>query len=232
MKQLTNVFFTHDPGRFQEYLLDVESGKKTISGATLLLHEIVGQIMECDVDIRKGTGTGKSKYPKVQEMKKQRAETQIRVFEAQCKSLVERVKEAGKLEGSLAICDVSGSMGSLYSYRNNRTFKTQMGDPSAVEWKTNHDEIVDAYAKAGYEMGILGMGRRRVQEREGVTIMNGFSLGMLKVFLGEEEEDGDGDWEKVGEKTNIEIKDEEFTPLNVTKRAVMWRSFDGLVVID
>ncbi|KAF9072080.1 hypothetical protein BDP27DRAFT_1391451 [Rhodocollybia butyracea] len=348
MKLHTEAFFTHDPERFQEYLLDVESGKQTISGATLLPHEIVGKVMECDVDIRSERGVGR--YPRVQELKRERAETQVRVLEAQWNSLVERVREAGKLEGSLAICDVSGSMGSLYTYRNARTLKTQprhpspilpatlqdmvstdwgmntdfaavflklllplavqhrvrkedmvkqlfvfsdMGfddargstgpvtqtsgkalakalkeegeeaeDPAARAWKTNHDEIVDAYARAGYEVprivywdlsdGDSAYGTKEATaEREGVAMMNGFSPGMLKVFMGEEDErqegadgegqdgagekDGegeDGDWEKVGEKTKKELEDEKFTPLNVMKRAVMWRSFDGLVVID
>lgn len=338
MKRNTELFFKHDPDRFQQYLIDVESGKKKISGATLLPHQIVIEVFQHTLGL---SSVENSKYPKVQEMKKQLAETQLRVLEAQWKSLVERLKESGALENSIAICDVSGSMGHLTDTHTrsrqathnpppiapaialslilaqlakppfNNGFITFSSNPQFVtldpsnsldqtiismqnaswgmntdfnavflklllplavknnipkeemikqlfvfsdmqfdsartdayqtnqseSWKTNHDEIVQAYEKAGYEVpriiywDLAGYGTSEVTaEREGVALMNGFSPSMLKVFMGEDDE-MNGDWEKVG-KTKKEEDEEKFNPVNVMKRAVMKPSFDGLIVLD
>lgn len=335
MKRNTELFFKHDPERFQQYLMDVESGKKKINGATLLPHQIVMEVYKHSLG-QYDHSEESTKYPKLQEMKKQLAETQLRVLEAQWKSLVERLKESGALENSIAICDVSGSMGSLLgdvkrASRNpspiapaislslilaqlakppfNNGFITFSAHPKFVtldpslslaqtiermssadwgmntdfnavflklllplavknkipkeemikqlfvfsdmqfdsarqdtysntdSWKTNHDEIVEAYTKAGYDVpriiywDLAGYGTAEVTaEREGVALMNGFSPSMLKVFMGEEDQEND-EWEKVG-KTEKEIDEERFNPVNVMKRAVMKPSFDGLVVLD
>ncbi|KAJ3786418.1 hypothetical protein GGU10DRAFT_374950 [Lentinula aff. detonsa] len=329
MKDNTEHFFKHDPDRFQQYLMDVESGKKSISGATLLPHEIVVKVARINA-----TQSESSKYPKLQAFKKELAETQLRVLEAQWKSLVERLKESGVLESSLAICDVSGSMGSLEESRSrnpspiapaislslllaqlakppfNQGFITFSASPKFItldpsmglaqtvdfmsktkfgmntnfnavflklllplavknkvpkeemikqlfvfsdmqfdqarqksyhhddkknseQWKTNHDHIMEAYAEAGYDVprivywNLAGHGTSEVTaEREGVALMNGFSPSMLKVFMGEE----DDDWEKVG-KTGEDDSDE-FNPVSVMKQSVMKSSFDGLVVLD
>ncbi|KAJ3872739.1 hypothetical protein F5051DRAFT_444905 [Lentinula edodes] len=339
MKNNTEHFFQHDPDRFQQYLIDVESGKKTISGATLLPHQIVTEVVKINTVLHNTRPESSSKYPKLQLFKKELAETKLRVLEAQWKSLVERVKESGSLENSLAICDVSGSMGPLAPAGStsrdpspiapaislslllaqlakppfNQGFITFSASPKFVtldpslglartieimkgsdwgmntdfnavflklllplalknkipkeemikqlfvfsdmqfdvarhqssgnasekgdDWKTNHDHIADAYAKAGYDMprivywDLAGYGTSEVTaEREGVALMNGFSPSMLKVFMGEEDELEDG-WEKVG-KTKDEVDSENFNPMNVMKRSVMKPSFDGLVVID
>ncbi|TEB37927.1 hypothetical protein FA13DRAFT_1761377 [Coprinellus micaceus] len=111
MKNNTERFFKHDPDGFQKYLIDVESGKKAISGATLFPHEIIGQIAELGQNNRDSTN---AKYPALEEFKKSLRETQIRVAEGQWKSLVAKLRESGTLENSVAICDVSGSMGSIY----------------------------------------------------------------------------------------------------------------------
>jgi hypothetical protein len=48
MKNNKDHFFKHDPEGFEKYLIDVESGKKKISGATLLPHELVAQAIAAD----------------------------------------------------------------------------------------------------------------------------------------------------------------------------------------
>jgi hypothetical protein len=64
--------------------------------------------------------------------------------------------------------------------------------------------------------------------------MSGFSPALLKVFMGEPEEDawedvkGDGETETMVVDTN----DDEFTPVNMMKEALSKQSFDGLVVVD
>ncbi|KAF5388840.1 hypothetical protein D9757_005607 [Collybiopsis confluens] len=327
MKSNMEHFFKHDPDRFQQYLVDVESGKKTISGATLLPHQIVTEVVKLHNDLQ--ADTIKSKYPKLAEMRKERAVPQLRVLDGQWKSLIDRLKQSGTLDSSLAICDVSGSMGSLSGSNSrhpspiapaialslvlaqlvkppfNQAFITFSADPQIVtlnpelslaetietmqnsawgmntdfnaiflklllplavkikvpkeemikqlfvfsdmqfdeasgqeymDWKTNHDVIAEAYAGAGYDMpkiiywDLAGNGTMEVTaEREGVAMMNGFSASMLKVFMGEEEED-EG-WEKVG-KTEKETDEDKFNPLIIMKKSVMKLSFDGLVVLD
>ncbi|KAG2142792.1 uncharacterized protein EDB93DRAFT_1105456 [Suillus bovinus] len=108
-------FFNHDPDRFVYYLTDVESGKKQISGATLLPHKFVMQSAEymypLSVSSKPSLGIA------IQEHKRKLAETQVHVVEAQWATLLERLREAGGLDNCIAICDVSGSMGSVnYSH--------------------------------------------------------------------------------------------------------------------
>jgi len=109
MQNCKELFFKHDPTGFEQFLIAVENGKKKISGATLLPHELVAEIIQFE---RVMTGTS-SKYSALDEFKKKVAETQIRVIEAQWKTLINNLRESGSIENSIAICDVSGSMGYL-----------------------------------------------------------------------------------------------------------------------
>jgi hypothetical protein len=108
-------FFNHDPDRFVSYLADVESGKKQISGATLLPHEL---IMQAVASVRSSSAERTvSLYNAIEEHKLKLAETQVRVAEAQWATLLERLREAGELDNCIAVCDVSGSMGYIdYGY--------------------------------------------------------------------------------------------------------------------
>jgi cation transport regulator ChaB len=330
MKNNVERFYQHDPDGFQAYLISVEKGKKSISGATLFPHELVAQAMALEPE-------NDNKYPALVEFRKGIAETRRRVVEAQWKTLIESLRESGRIENALAVCDVSGSMGSLeygsrlgkgkdvqpilpaialslvlaslakppfnggfvtFSSRpeyvqldltqslrdivlgmsqahweNNTDLNavfTKLLLPLAVKhqvpkedmikrlfvftdmqfdedegtrvdaasWETNHDVIERAYKDAGYEMPEIvywdlnasGQGTVEVHaERRGVAMMNGFSGAMLKVFMGESEEQ----WESVGEDgETVTVVGEEFNPVNVMRRAVMKMSFDGLVVVD
>ncbi|KAF9525012.1 hypothetical protein CPB83DRAFT_860409 [Crepidotus variabilis] len=337
MKNNTERFFKHDSEGFQNYLISVEQGKKKISGATLLPHELVAQVIKLSL----AGNSSSSKSSALQEVKKKLAETEARVAEAQWKTLISNLRESGSIENSIAVCDVSGSMGSIYDCGDKRfgvspilpavslslvlaalakppfnggfiTFssrpqfvtldlntplQTQIermvgahwsmntdfsavfldlllplaiqnkvkqedmikrififsdmqfdaaGQMSDEKWKTNHDTIEKAYKEAGYEapqivywdLSTSGNPTREVQDsgREGVAMMNGFSPAMLKVFVGEKEEDT-MEWEKVtedGESTTVVEKNEAeaFNPVNVMKKALMKQSFDGLVVVD
>ena len=104
-------FYTHDPEGFEEYLTAVEGGTRKISGATLMPHELVRQAIEL-----RGSpfeGLRRTKKLTIADLKRKLAETQVRVVEAQWKTMIERLRESGSLDNSIAICDVSGSMGSL-----------------------------------------------------------------------------------------------------------------------
>jgi hypothetical protein len=283
------------------------------------------------------------KYPALVELRKGLAETQLRVVEAQWKTLIDRLRESGRIENALAICDVSGSMGDLLGRWALRKGKGKNVDPivpaialslvlaslakppfdggfitfssqpeyvqldlteslrdmvlgmsraswsmntdfnavftklllplaiknkvpkedmikrlfvftdmqfdagagtsaDAAAWETNYDAVERAYMEAGYEMPqivywdlSLG-GHRTVEvqaERKGVAMMNGFSGAMLKVFMGESEEEATQEWESVAEDGETStVVAEEFSPVNVMRRAVMKKSFDGLIVVD
>ena len=109
MKNNKDHFFKHDAEGFEKYLLEVESGKKKISGATLLPHELVAEAIAAEHTQL----AGNSKFPALQELKKRRVEAEVRVIESQWKTLISSLRESGSIENAIAICDVSGSMGYL-----------------------------------------------------------------------------------------------------------------------
>jgi len=343
MRANSERFFAHDPDGFKAYLLSVESGKKSISGATLFPHTLIAEAVSLAPDT-KNYDLKKAKHPELEAFRKELRETKLRVVEAQWKALVGQLREAGTLDSCLAVCDVSGSMGSLRPRWGNAasakaksvppilpaialslliaqlakppfdggfvTFSVhpqyvrldptsslvdsvrKMGSadwgmntdlhavfvklllPLAVRnevkpedmikrlfifsdmqfdecrspddgvdvagWKTGYDEIERAYRDAGYEVpqivywDLAGGGTVEVQaEKKGVALMNGFSPAMLKVFMGDDEEEEKDGWESVGtDGTTKTVVEDEFNPLNVMKKAVMKKSFDGLVVVD
>ncbi|KAJ7253551.1 hypothetical protein C8J57DRAFT_1348451 [Mycena rebaudengoi] len=108
MKNNTDSFFKHDPEGFQKYLIAVEDGKNSISGATLLPHQLIAQVVAFSQ-----VGEENDKYPELQKHKQALAAVQLRVVEAQWKTLVQNLRDAGTIDNAIAICDVSGSMGSL-----------------------------------------------------------------------------------------------------------------------
>ncbi|KAG1736398.1 uncharacterized protein EDB91DRAFT_1224725 [Suillus paluster] len=357
MDQNKGHFFDHDPDRFVSYLTDVESGTKQISGAMLLPHNLVMQAMESvhAVPVKEGT-----LQAALQRHKLKLAETRAHVVEAQWATLLERLCEAGELDNCIAICDVSGSMGSVHhDYSTSRmsdvspiwpaislslilarlakppfndAFITFSANPqmvvldpegtvslgkmvkkmassqwnmntdfntvflnlllplakehtvpqdqmikcifvftnmqfdeswrveqyysrdsdgttlNAAEWETNHDVIEKAYKEAGYEMPQIVYWDLSSAElflshcntapvtgdRKGVAPLNGFLPSLLKVFMGELEEEED-EWEAVnedGEKEKLRNFEEEFNPMEIMKKVLGRKSFDGLVVVD
>ncbi|KAG1743657.1 uncharacterized protein EDB91DRAFT_1125272 [Suillus paluster] len=355
MDQNKGHFFDHDPDRFVSYLTDVESGTKQISGATLLPHNLVMQAVESVHAVPAKEGTLQAA---LQRHKLKLAETRARVVEAQWATLLERLREAGELDNCIAVCDVSGSMGSVHhDYSTSRmsdvspiwpaislslilarlakppfndAFITFSANPqmvvldpegtvslgetvkkmassqwnmntdfnavflnlllplakrhavpqdqmikrifvftdmqfdesrrveqyysrdsdgtalNAAEWETNHDVIEKAYKEAGYEMPQIvywdlssaerypGNTAPVTSDRKGVALLNGFSPSLLKVFMGELEEEED-EWEAVnkdGEKEKLRNFEEEFNPVEIMKKALGRKSFDGLVVVD
>lgn len=121
MKNNTPHFFKYDQNRFEEYLTSVEDNKRSISGATLLPHELVSQVYSLGSIASGYIEDSKKKGAKeMQEFKQKLAKAQLRVMEAQWKTLIESLRASGSIENSIAICDVSGSMGYLSEKYNNR----------------------------------------------------------------------------------------------------------------
>lgn len=126
MKNNTERFFMHDKDRFKDYLKSVEEQKTTISGATLLPHELVKQALQLSTNDKESKA--------LQEVKKELAETQGKVIGAQWNTLVSNLRDSGTLDNCLALCDVSGSMGSLEKYRSSGNSKSKSRkSSSAVE---------------------------------------------------------------------------------------------------
>jgi hypothetical protein len=107
MDRYTGLFMKKDFERFNGYVQNVAQGKVKISGATLLPSALVS----------KARSVGRSSSDPASEGKNLKAikaaaqkEIQRSVIDGQWKTLVKRVRDAGLLESSIAICDVSGSM--------------------------------------------------------------------------------------------------------------------------
>ncbi|KAK7044163.1 hypothetical protein VNI00_007883 [Paramarasmius palmivorus] len=133
MQRHMDQFFTHDPEGFEKYLLAVEQGKKQISGATLMPHELVQKAVELG-DAMKFTEapqeSGKmSAKLKAKEVKGRLAATQVRVVEQQWNALITRLRESGNIDNAIAVCDVSGSMGNLHYAQTGYGRGTKSTDP-------------------------------------------------------------------------------------------------------
>ncbi|KIO10296.1 hypothetical protein M404DRAFT_13666 [Pisolithus tinctorius Marx 270] len=100
-------FFTRDRERFVKYLSDVESGNRSISGATLLPHMLVMQAVQYTRELAT-LGLLDSAL----------AATQLHVVEAQWAMLLSRLCKTGTLDNCIAVCDVSGLMGLVHYVRH------------------------------------------------------------------------------------------------------------------
>ncbi|KAF1365935.1 hypothetical protein EJ07DRAFT_161008 [Lizonia empirigonia] len=105
MDRYAGLFIRKDLEHFTKYVEDVSHGKAQISGATLLPSTLVRKACHLGASIKGQTGRDK----KVQAVAAQRT-IQRNVVDSQWQRLVERVRNAGALQSSIAVCDVSGSM--------------------------------------------------------------------------------------------------------------------------
>ena len=105
MNNYSPLFIEKDYERFAKYIEGVSQGMKRISGATLLPSTLVAQCR---------SSRGSDRAPKSKDAKQMmgnvRAQLDAKVADGQWKSLVQRIKDSGKIENSIAVCDVSGSM--------------------------------------------------------------------------------------------------------------------------
>jgi hypothetical protein len=114
MSRNKSRFIQRNPNGFGQYMADVEKGKKKISGATLMPHELVGEAIRLIDAI--GKVRDSSKFPLVVELKKRIIEQEIKAVNAQWRALIEKMKESGSLENCIALCDVSAGMGYMNDY--------------------------------------------------------------------------------------------------------------------
>ncbi|KAK5125262.1 hypothetical protein LTR85_000938 [Meristemomyces frigidus] len=106
MKQYSPLFAKKDFDRFDGYIDKVANGKAKISGATLLPSTLVKEVSRGGM-----SAVGKTKGTNALVEQKLR-DVQAKSLDGQWNSLVQRIKDSGTLESSIAVCDVSGSMSS------------------------------------------------------------------------------------------------------------------------
>ena len=108
MNNYKEIFARKDLARYEKYIDKVAEGKARISGAVLLPSTLIKQA-------RSGGRTGvrsASKNKAVDQLLAQKvASIQDKAIDGQWASLVQRIRDNGTLASSIAVCDVSDSMG-------------------------------------------------------------------------------------------------------------------------
>ncbi|KAG9258899.1 uncharacterized protein F5Z01DRAFT_641746 [Emericellopsis atlantica] len=110
MRQYTPQFVTHDYDRFEAYLDKVASGQTIISGATLLPSVMVHSVSHNN-DTPSLPASALAGLTPAKLLEHRKAHLAAQVLDGQWKTLVQRIRDAGTLRSSIAVCDVSGSMG-------------------------------------------------------------------------------------------------------------------------
>ncbi|KAH9166119.1 hypothetical protein EDB89DRAFT_1910956 [Lactarius sanguifluus] len=98
-----NNFFKHDDQRFDALPGERGEGKVQISERRSLPHELVAKAIAPTVH-----------YQMRPWFRARVARREAQVADAQWNAMLARLREAGTLDNSLAVCDVSGSMGEIY----------------------------------------------------------------------------------------------------------------------
>ncbi|KAJ2986952.1 hypothetical protein NUW58_g4782 [Xylaria curta] len=106
MSNYAKIFAQKDTERFEKYLDNVANGKMSISGATLLPSTLVNSVR---ANLHSPMYSNHHRNTKAVINAKMQA-LAARVAEGQWKTLVQRIKDSGTLQSSIAVCDVSGSM--------------------------------------------------------------------------------------------------------------------------
>ena len=106
MNTYSPIFAANDTDRFSQYLDKVASGKARISGATLLPSTLIYQARQ-SLSPRRDQKAEKKLNALVND---RIGDLNKKVVDGQWNTLVQRIKESGTLESSIAVCDVSGSM--------------------------------------------------------------------------------------------------------------------------
>lgn len=105
MKQYTPLFARKDFDRFDAYVERVAAGRAQISGATLLPSTLIASVAD-DSNL-----SGRAaKHATNELVARKLRDLERKTIDAQWKTLVQRIKDAGTLGSSIAVCDVSGSM--------------------------------------------------------------------------------------------------------------------------
>ncbi|KAG9090252.1 hypothetical protein FRC06_001158, partial [Ceratobasidium sp. 370] len=132
MKANKGHFFKHDEKRLTDYLADVATGKSKISGATLLPHDLLIEALRANMPVPMGGGKKTPEAAVKAEIARRLGESNKQIIEAQWNSLLERMRESGTLESSLALVDVSGSMGHVVLSRATVPLSNHESSPAVA----------------------------------------------------------------------------------------------------
>lgn len=105
MNRYIDIFMEKDADHFSSYLERVADGSARISGATLLPSTLIRMAR----DSAASATTKKKKTIKAVTAEKT-SQLRLRTVDGQWRALVQRIKDSGTLQSSIAVCDVSGSM--------------------------------------------------------------------------------------------------------------------------
>ncbi|POR38518.1 Uncharacterized protein TPAR_01291 [Tolypocladium paradoxum] len=106
----SGTFISKDFEKFEEYISRVAEGKADISGATLLPSTLIQKAGTYPYSLWE-TSTEKQAANSKALLEHKMKELEGKVVDGQWKTLVQRIKDSGTLSSSIAVCDVSGSMG-------------------------------------------------------------------------------------------------------------------------
>ncbi|KAF1838559.1 hypothetical protein BDW02DRAFT_564925 [Decorospora gaudefroyi] len=109
MDRYAGLFLRKDSDRFTSYIKDVTSGKTKISGATLLPSTLIHKARECARHVLP-LAENEQKLDFATIKAATAAKVLADVIDGQWNTLVQRVRDAGTLQSSIAVCDNSGSM--------------------------------------------------------------------------------------------------------------------------
>lgn len=104
MDRYQQLFLKKDYDHFIQYVEEVASGTKQISGAVLLPSVLVSRARHGQSPLR--TSSNKKVLPKQQIQ----GHAEQKIIDGQWKTLVQRIRDSGALSSAIAVCDVSGSM--------------------------------------------------------------------------------------------------------------------------
>ncbi|KAK7429980.1 hypothetical protein QQZ08_003602 [Neonectria magnoliae] len=112
MSNYSKLFIEKDIDHFEKYIERVAEGKAKISGATLLPSTLIHKVETAASGQAHISTERKAKMTPAQLIEAKVNAIECKVIDGQWKTLVQRIKDSGTLENSIAVCDVSGSMSS------------------------------------------------------------------------------------------------------------------------
>ncbi|KAG8763042.1 hypothetical protein FRC11_006332 [Ceratobasidium sp. 423] len=239
MKNNKGNFFKHDEKRLTNYLADVATGKSSISGATLLPHELLIEAMKAAPKEFVGGKANSPEKAVQQEIQRRLEETNRKVIEAQWNSLLERMKESGALESSLGLVDVSGSMGSIHHPPQKTQGRIQpifpavsLGLVLAALAKPPFNNMFITFSATPELLTVPPGGlvdQAKWMDTPGTAEITGFSANMMKLFMaGESLEDEAVEIGPDGE----EVQKKKTDPLAVMEKALSKACYAPLKVFD
>ncbi|KPM45357.1 hypothetical protein AK830_g1243 [Neonectria ditissima] len=111
MSNYSKLFIEKDMDHFEKYIERVAEGKSKISGATLLPSTLIQKVKAGSETVNL-SAEQKAKMTPAKLVEAKINAMEVKVIDGQWKTLVQRIRDSGTLEDSIAVCDVSGSMSS------------------------------------------------------------------------------------------------------------------------